>query len=228
MKNLITILFIAISINGLSQSLDFKIDQGNLDIYAKNDVSIDSVVKIFKLSDKLLSSKYKFYDRYVYTASKTYYRAGFGAFRQPKVYEIVNNEFITLNASNSGTKYDSIINDIVDNFISEINSRNINYTHKSLVVKVQGLRFWNSLGRCEVDKNKNVTITLDETFIKKAYKRHDYNAIKIILWHELFHSIGVDHAHDNGIMDVYLINNKHSFKKIDTQLLFENVIKTII
>jgi hypothetical protein len=53
-----------------------------------------SVKQAFQLTDKLLSTKTKIYDRYVLKDGVTYYRAGVGVFRKPPVYKIVDGKFI--------------------------------------------------------------------------------------------------------------------------------------
>lgn len=116
--------------------------------------------------------------------------------------------------------YDSIVQKNAQYFYS-ITSSDGSY------VKIQifkNLYVLGSLGRCiTYDNSKNITILLDERFIKKALKRNDYNAVKILIYHELLHGLfKAKHCSGINIMNDKLIATYRSFKKINVNELLIN------
>lgn len=113
--------------------------------------------------------------------------------------------------------YDSIIQNNAQYFYSATNSNG-----QFVTIKIfKNLRTLGALGRCITHNNsKIIIILLDQRFIKKAIKRRDYNAVKILIYHELLHGLFKEkHCNGVNIMNDKLIATQRSFKKINVNEL---------
>ena len=96
------------------------------------------------------------------------------------------------------SKYDSLIEQYRIEFFNDCIKYGLTPSYNSYVLSIDNIARYGSYGRAVTDQCNNHRITFDKCFIKRAWRRHDLNKIKMICYHEFAHAF-LNQKHDDNI-----------------------------
>jgi hypothetical protein len=121
---------------------------------------------------------------------------------------------------------DSVISRHVSSFIDDARAHGMTLTEAFSIRVVEGLSSRGAYGTCMTHKNGDIEIKLDLGFVRRAMRRHDYNAIKLLVYHEMGHGLlKAKHCEGRHIMNDLMFNKVTSFKNYNIPAMVNDLFK---